>query len=166
MLGRELHKMFLERHFRFVGPRPRIEQAGAVTLAELLWPVLRKLERFRPMLDSTAYDPTAFDRDADEALRAIAMIGSWKPLDDLDAGTLKVLAERLEWSVTALMLEGEAGSRISVPLPLDADEATRSLAAALAVLGNPESSPPPQWRQREPSGHHGAFPPGVKPRRH
>jgi hypothetical protein len=148
-LGRQLWAAYLDRHVRPERVPPAIDNVGPGGVAELIFDFL---PLFRPLLEEMKRVPfdSAHDAEADEALEWLALDGGPDRWEALSLGAWRVLLARMSWSIAALMLEEQAGSKFIVPLPRHATKQQRATAALLLVLGTFGRKPLPPWRDELP----------------
>lgn len=163
MLARELVGTYLDRHFP-LRSAPRVQWADAKAVLDLVWPLTRDFEGFRRLVEDTAFT-AAFDETADRVLRRMAIEGTMSPIGDADAGSQRVLLDRFDWSMSALVLEMMGKGEFKIPLPQDAPEHVRRFAALLAVLGEFGRNPPLEWRRVSERESGPTFPGTSRPRR-
>lgn len=113
--------------------RPQMEPLTPEAGLKLLWEFH---PLFTPRMDAiraTAYSD-AFDDQADAALAALARDNDLASWNELDAGTWRVLYERLAYSETVMVVNMLAGTPSIGRLPRGLDDASRSRAVLLQFL--------------------------------
>jgi len=145
--GQKLWSEYLQRFAPCDAPLA-IDRLRPEAVAKLIWPlsdVIRDRSAF--LRDVTPREE--FDEEADSALSALAATGDFACWDKISAGAWATLINRFKWSVTALMLEEQNPAAFSVPLPHDAPEGVRQIAAFLLILGGVGRNPSEAWRRAQ-----------------
>lgn len=154
-LGAELCGTYLDLHFPATG-QPRTERVSGAHLQRLLWPFIELLRERTTILREISFDPV-FQDTADDALRVLAVTGTFETWTNLPAGAWKALECRWGWSMAFIRMEEAAGTNFSIPVPRDAPEPIREKTALLAVLGTPGRTPPRRWLDEFRGTSDGAF---------
>lgn len=146
-LGSKLWGEYLQRHFRLgPGEKPDIQHLGPQAVAELLYPYMQSF--VATASEMKAKPSLVSERQVDAVLKKIAISGELDAIGELPDAGIAELADRLEWAVSALMLEDPATSSFSLPVPRAAPDSIVMLAVLLSVLGGFGKERPRGWRQK------------------
>lgn len=145
--GSELWGEYLQRHFPLpAGARPRIEYLSGEEVARFLYPYMQAIGS--EALARPAKPTLAAEREVDQMLRVVAREGEIDAVARLSPEGLSELYDRLSWALSAALIEQQAGSNWSIPVPLDAPQEVQAMTVLLTVLAGPGRDRPPQWPRR------------------
>lgn len=145
--GAELWGEYLQRHFPLAsGQRPQVAHLSAEQVAQLLYPYLQAIGEEARTCQAAPTPQAVVEVDA--ALREVSISGTIEPVGHLSPEGLSELYDRLAWALAAAVLEENASSGWSVPVPLAAPDEVQAMAVFLSVLGGPGRDRPPQWKRQ------------------
>lgn len=128
---------YLNRHFPLdEADEPIMDLLSAKDCAEVAYEYFGAMETLLDEIDRPDEPAFSWSRvaEVDEALKQIAVEGTLDPLGRINLGGVFELRARLEWCVTALLMEDAAGSDWSQHMPHGCPEDTRTIAVLLALL--------------------------------
>ncbi|MGN8119978.1 hypothetical protein [Labrys sp. 22185] len=163
MLAHEIVKLFLDRHCPLKS-LPQVEWITAKAMLELLLPLAQDFVGVRPLAEHARLSE-AYEGAADQTIRRMAVLGTFSPVKEAEAGTQRVLLDRFDWGMTVLAEHGNSEKDLKIALPLGVNLNISQFAILLAVLAEYGRNSPSEWRCAAGSKVWPEFPATTRPRR-